>query len=265
MAYHISSVEPTKGFHPISTSIVHLPPPSSLYQSCLLYLYFTLPPLVFVDTHELTQMGAHYKFSHWGSRDLEKPVHAVTNQPSELLVNVEIPPALEWDEFDGESVHIEVPMHLRYGTPRSTRSKQEHGTDNSGSYEKIQVDWPKAFFLCPSTSQSSCLPCTNEANTTPSASLSAKTSLPSLPAHIFAALPSGKPRTRILIPIPPHPQHTNTSSTLFLPVGDTSDLAFVEPLTVVVILLCFLALLKASWRTARRVRTISDVPNAKDD
>jgi len=103
----------------------------------------------------------------------------------------------------------------------------------------------------------------NEANITSSAALTAKTSLPSLPAHIFAVLPSGKPRTKILIPIPPH--HSNTSSTLFLPVGDTSDLAFVEPLTVVVILLCFMALLKASWRTSRRVRTIADVPSAKDD
>jgi hypothetical protein len=97
-------------------------------------------------------MGAHYKFSHWGSRDLEKPVHALTNEPSEILVNVEIPAALEWDEFDGESVHVEVPMHLRYGTPRSTRSRQEHDMDQSEPYEKIQVDWPMAFFLCPSTS-----------------------------------------------------------------------------------------------------------------
>jgi len=248
MAYLISSIEPTKGFHPTSTSIIHLPPPSSLYQSCLLYLFFTLPPLVFVDTHELTQRGAHYTFSHWGSRDLEKPVHAVSNEPSEVLVNVEIPPPLEWYEFDGERLQVEVPMHLRYGTPRSTRSRQEHSIDKSEPYERIQIDWPKAFFLCPSTT-----------------SLTAKTSLPSLPAHVFAALPSGNPRTKILIPIPPHPQYSNTSSTLFLPVGDTSDLAFVEPLTVVVILLCFLALLKSSWRTARRIRTISDVPGVKDD
>jgi len=85
-------------------------------------------------------------------------VHAVSNDPSEVLINVEIPEALEWDEFDGERVHVEVPMHLRYGTPRSTRSRQEHNTDKVGPYEKIQLDWPKAFFLCPLTSMSSCLP-----------------------------------------------------------------------------------------------------------
>jgi len=249
MAHLVSSISPTKGFHPTSTSIIHLPPPSSLYHSCLLYLFFTLPPLVFVDTHELTERGAHYTFTHWGSRDLERPVHAVANEPSEVLVNVEIPPPLEWDEFDGESLHVQVPMHLRYGSPRSTRSSSSQEMDkNDPSYERIRVDWPTAFFLCPSTT-----------------SLTAKTSLPSLPAHIFAALPSGHPRTKILIPIPPHPQYSNTSSTLFLPVGDTSDLAFVEPLTVVVILLCFLALLKASWRTSRRIRTIADVPGTKDD
>lgn len=159
MAYVISTIEPTKGFHPTSTSIIYLPPPSSLYQSCLLYLYFTLPPLVFVDTHELSQRGAHYQFSHWGSRDLEKPVHALAYEPSEILINVEIPEAREWDEFNGEQVVVEVPMHLRYGTPRSTRSKHETSVDKNESYERIQIDWPMAFFLCPSTSQSSFFLC----------------------------------------------------------------------------------------------------------
>lgn len=275
MASLTSTISPHKGFHPTSTSTIHLPPPSTLYASCELYLYLSLPPLVFVDTHELAQRAAatHYTFTHWGSRDVERPAQALAREPSEVLVRVEVPKVGEWDEFGGESVLVEVPLHLRYGSPRSTRSSAGGGGgsgDESGPYEEIRIDWPSAFFLCPSTSS---VPffffpfrlCVKRADAWPRfilASLTSNAPLPSLPAHVFAALPSGHPRTKILVPVPPHPEYTNTTTTLLLPVGDTSDLAFVEPLTVIVILLCFWALLKTSCRTARRIRT---VPPGKDD
>ncbi len=154
MAYFISEVKPTKGFHPISTSTVQLPRPSSLYRSCSLHLYYTVPPLVFVDTHELTERNSYYTYSHWGSRDLEKPVHALPDVSSEVLLNVPIPAQDEWDNDEGETISVEMPMHLRYGSPRSTRSKEDAGDEKAKTqpYEEIRLDWPKAFFLCPSTS-----------------------------------------------------------------------------------------------------------------
>lgn len=151
MSYIKSELNPKKGFHPTSTSTIHLPPPWTAYESCSLHLHYTFPPLVFVDTHELTERGKYYTFSHWGSRDLEKPVHALPSEPSELLVNVELPSEEEWDMVDGETIRVEVPMHLRYGTPRSTRSKEADEETKREPYEKIQVNWPKAFLLCPST------------------------------------------------------------------------------------------------------------------
>ena len=155
MAYFISEVKPTKGFHPISTSTVQLPRPSSLYRSCSLHLYYTLPPLVFVDTHELTERSSYYTYSHWGSRDLEKPVHALPDVSSEVLLNVPIPAQDEWDNDEGETISVEMPMHLRYGSPRSTRSREDADEKaKTQPYEEIHLDWPKAFFLCPSTSVS---------------------------------------------------------------------------------------------------------------
>ena len=81
-------------------------------------------------------------------------MHALPRDPSEVLVNVELPSEEEWDIVDGETIRIEVPMHLRYGTPRSTRSKEaDDEVTEREPYEKIQVDWPTAFLLCPSTSK----------------------------------------------------------------------------------------------------------------
>jgi len=139
-------------------------------------------------------------------------VHALPSELSEVLVNVELPSEEEWDIVDGESIRIEVPMHLRYGTPRSTRSKEADEEAKREPYEKIQVDSPKAFLLCPST--------------TP---LKAKTALPSLPAHVFAALPSGKSRTKILIPIPFHPNHRKHKSMVNAVKGSTKARSDVSP------------------------------------
>jgi len=146
MAYFTSDLQPTQGFHPTSSNQVLLPGPKSLYSSCTLHLYFTLPPLVFVDTHELAQRSGFYKYNHWGSRDIEKPTHALPNEHSEVLINVI---DLE-DAFDeaGGPIGVEVPMHLRYGTPRpSTKTQASQDT----LYDKIHVDWPQAFLLCPPT------------------------------------------------------------------------------------------------------------------
>ncbi|CAA7262045.1 unnamed protein product [Cyclocybe aegerita] len=229
MAYLVSELSPTQGFHPTSASLVYLPGPIPQYESCSLHLYYSLPPPVFVDTHELGQRSSSYTFSHWGSRDLEKPVHALPQETSEVLINVQIPQEGYADEEEME-LNVEVPMHLRYGTPRSTATSKE---SEGKPYEEIQVEWPHAFLLCSSTSL-----------------LKSRVTQPSLPAHILAALPSRPPRK--LIPIPPHSNFTKTTTTLLLPLGNPYDLAFVEPFTAMTVFICFLWIVRVAWKTSRR-------------
>lgn len=148
MSYITTSIVPSQGFHPTSTNVVHF---STSLAQCSLYLYFKLPPLLFVDPHELALRDSTYTFSHWGSRDLEKPVHALpeAERSSEVLLNVKLPPSFE-DRKRPQSVSqtwnvtVDLPMHLRYGAPASAQSTSE----STKPYEHIQVDTPIAFLLC---------------------------------------------------------------------------------------------------------------------
>ena len=138
MSYITTKVFPTQGFHPISTNVVHFSSLSSLGQ-CSLHLYFKLPPLLFVDPHELAQRNVTYTFNHWGSRDLEKPVHALpeAERGSDVLLNVRLPPSID-DDGKLWNVTVELPMHLRYGVPAPLQKPYDH----------VRVDTPIAFLLC---------------------------------------------------------------------------------------------------------------------
>lgn len=168
--YIISSLSPTRGFHPTSSSALYFAGSSSqtiadAYASCHIYIYYQLPPLLFIDVHELAQRSELYGYTYWGTRDLEKPAYALppAERSGEVLIRVKVPEQLwehripggnwKWeDETEvgkggGWIVSVDVPMHLRYGSPRSTK--------NSGElYEEIHVDWPHAFLHCPSSSLS---------------------------------------------------------------------------------------------------------------
>lgn len=138
MSYYSSTLLPQHGAHPVSTTHIHLAGAGQLYDSCTLHLYYILPPILFVDTHELTQRGLSYSFHHWGSRDLEKPVHAISEEPSQLLVNVQPP-------VNHETTAVEVPMHIRYGVP-SNNGKEE--------YWSFEISQPQAFLCCPTSCMS---------------------------------------------------------------------------------------------------------------
>ncbi|KAF9562881.1 hypothetical protein CPC08DRAFT_357066 [Agrocybe pediades] len=241
MAYLLSNLLPRKGSHPVSTTTIHLPSPSTPYESCSLHVYYALPPLLFVDTHELAQRSASYTFRHWGTKDIEKPVHALPDEISELLINV---PAgttttmVNNAEEGGKDVHVEVPMHLRYGAPKSSSGTLDDDGETR-SYEQLRVDWPKGFMLCPYSSN---VRWSKQALT--------------LPAHVLAALP-GSQDGNIIVAIPPQADAFEAYDTLTLPVGNTKDIAFVESLTALTILACFIWLVKASWRTAKRLNTDS--------
>ena len=145
MAYITSTLRPTEGFHPVSISTLHFPHLN--WNLCSLHLHYILPPLLFVDTHELTQRNASYTFRHWGSRDLERPAHALPDEPSELLVNLNLHEAfLGMDGEAGKILVVEVPMHLRYAAPKAHTTRP-----GAELYEQIRIDLPQAFFRCPAS------------------------------------------------------------------------------------------------------------------
>lgn len=235
MSYIATNVIPSQGFHPISTNVVHFSTSSSSLGQCSLHLYFKLPPLLFVDPHELAQRIVTYTFNHWGSRDLEKPVHALpeAERGSEVLLNVRLPSSIDEDgKLPGSvsgNVTVELPMHLRYGVPVPLEKP----------YDNVWVDTPVAFFLC---------------KTSPTLADSPTQLPPSLPLHVIASLPKAPPN--IFIPIPAHLSGKADSShmnTITLPLGSISDLPLVELGTALTIIICFFWLARESWNTSVRL------------
>jgi PIG-X / PBN1 len=143
----ISSITPQDGFHPISTTyIIFTLLSSSYFSNCTCYLYFTLPPLIFIDPYELAHHAQFYTFKHWGTANLELPVHAVSQNDSGLLLNLTVLPKhvlWTWDNSDPEAketdvgLEIKVPLHLRYGD------------SGSAGYHTTEMDWPTGFIACP--------------------------------------------------------------------------------------------------------------------
>ncbi|KAG6826142.1 hypothetical protein H0H92_000978 [Tricholoma furcatifolium] len=117
------------GYHPTSTTIITLTEPELLV-NCSLHLHFTLPPLIFVDPYELAHREASYTFRHWGPADLERPVTAVQQESSHLLLNVARHADTE-REHERE-VEVQLPLHLRYGDVSKSPYHVEH------------VPWPSA-------------------------------------------------------------------------------------------------------------------------
>ena len=150
MSYITTNIHPSQGFHPVSSNVVHFSTGSSSLLQCSFHLYFKLPPLLFVDPHELAQRNNTYTFNHWGSRDLEKPVHALpeTERGSDVLLNVRLSPSVDDDDRKlsetSWNLTVDLPMHLRYGVPAPISSTSQAGK----SYDHVQADTPIAFLLC---------------------------------------------------------------------------------------------------------------------
>jgi len=148
-----SSIAPADGFHPTSTTHITFPN-SDLFSNCSLRLYFSFPPLILVDPYELAHHMRSYTFKHWGTANLELPVHAVLQRNSVLLLSVKVSLGQDLRTSGGLSqevgeaelgLDIKVPLHLRYGNPGS----------NSG-YHAAEIDWPTGFLACPEIFQDFC-------------------------------------------------------------------------------------------------------------
>lgn len=137
MALVTTTIHPSEGYHITSTSHIVLPEFSDAAKDCHLYLHFKLPSLVFVDPHELSDRRTSYTYTHWGNRDLEKPIFAFPDEQSNLLIDVD----LKSHGFEANSMEVEVavPMHLRYGDP----------TNSLDGFQTTRLDWPDTFLRCP--------------------------------------------------------------------------------------------------------------------
>ena len=138
-----STLNPLKGFHTTSTTRFALR--GSRAHSCTLHLYLTLPAQLFADPYELAHRHASYKFERFGGGNLEAPVFApAASGPSALLLDVNIPEGVDnvdqdQGQVDGNVFSIEVPLHARYGVPKS-------GGD---LIDEVMLPPPVAFWACP--------------------------------------------------------------------------------------------------------------------
>jgi hypothetical protein len=129
-----STLTSSKGFH--TTSITRLAlRGSQLLRSCTPHLYFTLPAQLFADPYELDHRRAFYTFQRFGGGDLEAPVFAAgAGGPSGLLLDLAVP-----EGGNDESVlSIEVPLHARYGVPKT----------EGEPIDEILLPPPEAFWAC---------------------------------------------------------------------------------------------------------------------
>ena len=148
-----SHLDPPYGAHPtIVTDIqISIPPrfnPSATVTPCSLYLQYRLPPLLFVDAYELAMRTRDYNVTSLrgsGSKELEKPVHAlpVSSEPDgvELVIQKTLPA----DTHPTREIQVQLPIHVRYGK-----------ADPAGS-TIVDFSSPQIVLVCPRDSHGTCL------------------------------------------------------------------------------------------------------------
>lgn len=230
-----SSIEPSRSFHTTHHTHVTASRPSA---ACSLHLLYSLSPASFVDPFQLDAHAAHYSFTLWGESDLELPLGAVSSTASLLLLNV--------SDTSFDPLVVSLPLHARYLLPL-----QEDVHSDPGA---VKLPWPLGFWACP-----------------PSAGIvtAIVVHLPDLLSHSLAlSSVSSTPRDpfasthfeHILSPFELGTQflpltHTSDSpfDILLVPAGRTTHLTLVEPLTMLVALVCALWFSFTTWKVAGRI------------
>ncbi|KAJ7183229.1 PIG-X [Mycena filopes] len=182
--------------------------------NCSLHLHYALPRMLFVDPFELTNRAAEYTFKYAGPSNLELPVAALDEDEDDVALLLTVAQPLP---PDGGVLEMEVPLHVRYG-PAAPNT----------SFTLTELPWPAVFLACPTET------------------LKSTTPLPPMP-HAFTLPFAGMRITHL--PPPPGAVPTELIRT---PVGDTADVARVELGTALVVLLAFVYLVRATWRTMTR-------------
>ncbi|RPD65793.1 hypothetical protein L226DRAFT_566309 [Lentinus tigrinus ALCF2SS1-7] len=209
----LSSSISTQGFHFTVSTTVNV---ASWQESgqCSLHVLHDLDPHVYADQYELAQRPG-YTSALWGSSDLERPVSAVDQAGSVLLLTAD-----SSHLFPGQAANItlEVPLHARYGRPVA-------GAQDA--YHMIELKRPVGFFACS----------LDHVTPVPDA-LRQYTSLSGWPSLSLSLIPDTSPRAGLK---------------MVVPVGKLDDLPWVDVGTAAVMITMFFYLLVASIRTARRL------------
>ena len=251
-----SILTPTRGFHTSSTT--HLSLRSSRAHSCTLHLYFDLPAQLFADPYELDHRRGSYTFEHFGAGNLEAPVFTPgAGGPSGLLLNVTIPEGDGGESHeDNDILSIEVPLHARYGVPRTK-------TD-SELIDEVVLPPPEAFWACAEgyvdgggdDGGASQLPCLAVIYLTIALYIQSTehTQVPDALRKVVEVSPALKRASKLVLI--PHAEALQAQR-LSVPVGNVRDVALVETGTVVVVLLTFVYLFRTIVRASRRAQDVA--------
>ncbi|KAF7316102.1 RBR-type E3 ubiquitin transferase [Mycena indigotica] len=222
-----SALSHSQSFHPIFTTTISQTP--SPYQACSLNLLYALPPLIFIDPYELANRAVSYSFQHAGPSNLELPVAAFdpSTSNSSLLLTV-------GREADSEVV-VELPLHVRYGPVALSK--------NAKGFIDTEIPWPKAFYACPASADHELL--------------SSDSPLPIMPPSFTTSFASQT------IHLVPPASDAPAFEVVHTPVGNAADVRTVELGTAVVIIVCFLYLLRAMQRTFMRLKSSEQVEKEK--
>jgi hypothetical protein len=130
-------LRPAYGAHPVAATHLSSEELQPQSQDCALNLFFRLPPEVFVDPYELVNYRESYTFEHWGTRNLELPVAAVSSEGSAVLLGVNVGGGSNGKDAVKEERTIDLPLHTRYGLP------------DEKSYRTVSIPASKGFWSCP--------------------------------------------------------------------------------------------------------------------
>ncbi|KAI0710425.1 PIG-X [Cerioporus squamosus] len=209
----LSSSVSTQGFHFTVSTTVNVAS-SQESRRCSLHVLHDLDPHVYADQYELAQRLG-YTSTLWGTFDLERPVSAVDQAGSVLLLTTDLSQLVPGR---AANITLEVPLHARYGRPV---------TGVEDAYRKVGLRRPVGFFAC---SQEDVAPVPE--------TLRQYTSLPGWPSLSLSLIPDTSPGER---------------HDIVIPVGKLDDLTWVDVGTAAVMVAMFFYLLAASIRTARRL------------
>ncbi|KXN83098.1 hypothetical protein AN958_01849 [Leucoagaricus sp. SymC.cos] len=227
MATVEANIQNSNSFHPKSLVTFDLSQSETVSESCSLHLLYKLSPSLFIDPYELAQHQESYTSTQWGDIELEKPVHAVQDSDTNLLVTVN--QRLRNEGTTSMRFEVEVPLHARYLAP----SSQDVPGEELGNYRHVPLERPQAFFACPKgPDQESAPP----------------------PIHISATQLAAANLSSSIIQFIHIPYSSNYPVDFVrVPVGRQEHLFGVQVTTSVIILLIFLWVTSATIHAARRL------------
>jgi len=134
-SYTAKFLSPT-GLHPTLRLTINAdnldPPPLG---NCALHSYLALPSTLFPDKYQLSSplflesKGLKALHSVSGETDLEAPVWAVDKWGSAMLIELSAPQ-------EGQEMFADIPLHLRYYGPSDT------------GISEAEIPWPVTFWAC---------------------------------------------------------------------------------------------------------------------